>query len=101
MKKNSGTLYNVTSIQGTLEIEVMKNTYYDYTNGMEVNASVAPILYVGEDFNSTSIKIDSEIKVEESDRITYIYQGSVNYNYFRIVNESSNAQYLVSISWLN
>ena len=100
MKKESSYFYNVNEIHGRLTITIMKNSYHDYTNNVDVNTEVVPIVYVSKDKTFTNQKIEGIKTNEDNNKITYVFEDSVLYSYFKIVNESSYAQYLESVTWV-
>lgn len=99
MKKEIGYLYNVTPLSGILTLKLMKNSYHDYVNNVDVISNVVPTIYVGNEANSFFNTIEGEVVEENENMITYRFEEASLYHYFKISNESGFAQYLVSLSW--
>ena len=77
MKKESSYFYNVNEIHGRLTITIMKNSYHDYTNNVDVNTEVVPIVYVSKDKTFTNQKIEGIKTNEDNNKITYVFEDSV------------------------
>lgn len=99
MKKEVGYIQNVDALPSELTITIMKNSFYDYSVGTNVSAAIVPTVYAGNQIDELNEVLSSTL-IEETDKtLTYKLEESKNYSYFKIVNESSYAQYIVNITF--
>ena len=95
MKKLESYFYNLTAIHSLrLEITLMKNES-EYTGPMHY----APTLCVSDSLEFNDQIITGEVVSENDTTITYEYNGSENYRYMKIINESNFAQYIYKLEW--
>lgn len=101
-KKLEGKIRNIDPIAGKLTITIYINTYHDYKNDVDVDATILPTIYAGNEIDNLT-KIDTKNIVyslsEDGLKKIYNIESSINYSYFSFVNESNNAVYLDSIIW--
>ena len=95
LKKLESYFYNLTAIHSLrLEITLMKNES-EYTSPMHY----APTLCVSDSLKFNDQIITGEVVSENDTTITYEYNGSENYPYMKIMNESNFAQYIYKLEW--
>lgn len=95
MKKEGAYFYNENPIYGlTLSITIMKNVV-EYNNTI---MHTAPTVYASDSttFSTETITVTEE---ELSDRMVYTYSGTEEYTHFKVVNESSYAQYIFEVAF--
>ena len=99
MKKEVGCIQNIDALNAEIFITLMKNSFYDYSVGANVSAAIVPTIYVGETIDNLNVTLTPSLIEETDTTLTYKLEESKNYSYFKIVNESSYAQYLVNITF--
>lgn len=95
MKKEESYFYNESPIYGlTLTITIMKNVVEHNNTIMHT----APTVYASDSttFSTETITVTEE---ELSDRMVYTYSGTEEYTHFKVVNESSYAQYIFEVAF--
>lgn len=99
MKKEVGCIQNIDALNAEIFITLMKNSFYDYSIGANVSAAIVPTIYVGETIDNLNVTLTPTLIEETDTTLTYKLEESKHYSYFKIVNESSYAQYLVNITF--
>ena len=99
MKKEVGYIQNIDALNAEIFITLMKNSFYDYSIGANVSATIVPTIYVGDTIDNLNVTLSPTLIEETDTTVTYKLEESKNYSYFKIVNESSYAQYLVNITF--
>ena len=98
---------NQNPIHAKLKITLIANIYPVYENGVLVeenhNATVCPIVYAGKTSESVTTKLTGVESgtLENKKPYSVLFDDAINYQYFKIVNESPNAQYVESFIWAN
>ena len=93
-KKQTGTIKTKTALYKNVVIEVMKN-YISYSD-TDLTGELS--VYAGNDVSSLTNKL--EFTEEKGETVyTYSYANPEGYRFFKIVNETGNAQYAKSITW--
>ena len=98
---------NQNPIHAKLKITLIANIYSVYEDGVLVeenhNATVCPTVYAGKTSESVTTKLTGVESgtLENKKPYSVLFDDAINYQYFKIVNESPNAQYVESFVWAN
>ncbi|MEE3431445.1 MAG: hypothetical protein VZR78_01700, partial [Candidatus Enteromonas sp.] len=98
---------NQNPIHAKLKITLIANIYPVYEDGVLVeenhNATVCPTVYAGKTSESVTTKLTGVESgtLENKKPYSVLFDDAINYQYFKIVNESPNAQYVESFIWAN
>ena len=98
---------NQNPIHAKLKITLIANIYPLYEDGVLVeenhNATVCPTVYAGKTSESVTTKLSGVESgtLENKKPYSVLFDDAINYQYFKIVNESPNAQYVESFIWAN
>lgn len=98
---------NQNPIHAKLKVTLIANIYPVYENGALVeenhNATVCPTVYAGKTSESVTTKLTGVESgtLENKKPYSVLFDDAINYQYFKIVNESPNAQYVESFIWAN
>ena len=100
-------IQNLYPIRAKLTISLIANIYKKYEEGKLVDpnfdGSVCPTVYAGNSDSDVTTKLTGVDSGNHVNKQPYsvTFEDAAKYQYFKIVNESFNAQYLVSIVWGN
>ncbi len=98
---------NQNPIHAKLKITLIANIYPVYEDGVLVeenhNATVCPTVYAGKTSEDVTTKLTGVESgtLENKKPYSVLFDDAINYQYFKIVNESPNAQYVESFVWAN
>lgn len=107
----SSYIENLSPIHAKLKITLIANIidYYDYdeetyeTIHVYKDTSVCPTVYAGMTSENVTTKLTGvESGAHENKKAyTVSFDDAANYQYFKIVNEANNAQYVQTFVWAN